>query len=285
MTEKEQTIHISLLKISQYAQLSIGCNCVATIHSIYNNTINLLINNQLFSLQPKESHLSPISLITTRAQFQQLRLQPHRTYPFHFNYQDSTIFCTKLTACTSSLTHQLSRYASLSKKILQQSNKKGLNLLFHKQNDDLILSAFKQYLIKAKHFYYMNDEENACNMLSKLIGLGIGLTPSGDDFLCGLLATLQHSNATESHFYQRLSQQIKQNLTNTNLISSRFLECALQQQFSLPVLAFFKNINKQNAEIEQLIKLFENIGHSSGIDTLFGIYYGYILLLNENEYC
>ncbi|AHG75830.1 hypothetical protein X808_13070 [Mannheimia varigena USDA-ARS-USMARC-1296] len=280
MSIKEQIISISLLKISQYARNTIGNEAIATVHSSYNKTINLLINKRIFSIQPRDSELSPISLITnlTLSQFQQLKLQPIKTYQLHFNYQNVTIFYTKLTACKSSTKTALANSIKIAKQILQQSDKKGLNLLFQQKNDDLILAAFQQYLTQAEHFYIMNDEKNTCNILTKLIGLGIGLTPSGDDFLSGLLATFQYFNATKSTFYQNLTQQIRQNLANTNAISSRFLDCALQQQFSVPVLTFFENIDKQNSDIEQLNKLFENIGHSSGMDTLFGIYYGCSLL-------
>ncbi|MFA9488502.1 MULTISPECIES: DUF2877 domain-containing protein [unclassified Mannheimia] len=281
MSINEQIINIPISITSQYAHQKVGESPTISIHSIYNKTINLLINNELFSLQPIVSELSPISLITnfTQTQFEHLKLEPHQTYQLHLNYQNCAIFCTKLTACNSHLHHKFNVCTELTQQILQHSDKKGLNLLFQAQNDDLILSAFKQYLSQVEHFYAINDEENACHILTKLIGLGIGLTPSGDDFLCGLLASFQYFNATQSSFYKKLTHKIKQNLANTNAISSRFLDCALQQQFSTPVLTFFKNMNKKNVEIGQLSKLFENIGHSSGMDTLFGIYYGSNLLL------
>lgn len=284
MSIKEQIINITISKTTNYAQNTLGDCPIATIHSMYNKTINLLINKEIFSLQPIESELSPISLITnlTQKQFQQLGLKPNQNYQLHLNYQNCAIFCTKLTACSAPSNHKLNVCTELTQQILQNSDKKGLNRLLQAQNDDLILSAFKQYLAQAEHSYTINDEENACNILTKLIGLGIGLTPSGDDFLCGLLATLQYFNATQTSFYQKLAQQIKQNLANTNAISSRFLDCALQQQFSLPVLTFLKNLDTQNIEIEKLSELFENIGHSSGMDTLFGVYYGCNLLLEEN---
>ncbi|QNS14395.1 DUF2877 domain-containing protein [Mannheimia bovis] len=285
MSIKEQIINITISKTTNYALEAIGSSPLVTIHSIYNKTINLLISNEIFSLQPIESELSPISLIThlTQTQFEGLTLKLNQNYRLHLNYQDCAIFCTKLTACDAHSNHKLKFCTELTQQILQNSDKHGLNLLLQAQNDDLILSAFKQYLAQTEHFYTMNDEENACNILTKLIGLGIGLTPSGDDFLCGLLATFQYFNATQNSFYQKFTQQIKQNLVNTNAISNRFLDCALQQQFSLPILAFFKNLDKQNIEIEQLSKLFENIGHSSGIDTLYGIYYGCNLLSKGME--
>lgn len=284
MSTKDQIINITISKTTNYALNTIGTSPIATVHSIYNKTINLLINNEIFSLQPIESELSPISLITnlTHSQFQQLRLEPNQNYQLHLHCQDSTIFCTKLTACNAHSNDKLNICAELAKQILQNSDKKGLNRLLQAQNDDLILSAFKQYLAQAEHFYAINNKEQTCKILTKLIGLGIGLTPSGDDFLCGLIATFQYFNATQTHFYQTLTQQIKQNLANTNAISSRFLDCALQQQFSSPILTFFKNLDKQRLEIEQLSRLFESIGHSSGMDTLFGIYYGsHFLLWNK----
>ena len=70
--------------------------------------------------------------------------------------------------------------------------------------------------------------------LCHLIGLGIGLTPSGDDFLCGFLAGLRLSDGS-SVFLPFLEQHILHTLDRTNEISAAFLRCAVLGQFSAPV--------------------------------------------------
>lgn len=274
MSIKEQIINIPILKTTLYVQNAIESTPSVTLHSRYNKTINLLINNAIFTLQTKESELSPISLITnfSTIQLQQLSFRPNQPYRLNLDCRDAVIFSSKLTACPSFSLRNVMQYAHLGHNILQKSNAKGLNLLLQNKIDDLLFCAFQQYLAQAKYYYQIQEMEKAAEYLVKLIGLGIGLTPSGDDFLCGFLATFQYFAQTETFFYQILTQKIQQYLDNTNAISRRFLDCALQQQFSSYVLDFFGYFEGGRGNTNLLAQRFGNIGHSSGIDTLFGIY-------------
>ncbi|HDV7284190.1 Protein of uncharacterised function (DUF2877) [Mannheimia haemolytica] len=284
MTIKEQIINIPILKTTLYAQNAIEAAPIVMLHSRYNKTINLLINNQIFTLQPKESELSPISLITdfSITKFQQLSFQPNQPYRLNLNYSNDAIFSSKLTACTSFSLNNVVWYANLAQKILQKSNAKGLNLLLQNSINDVLLRAFKQYLVQAEDLYQLGELEKSAEYFTKLIGLGIGLTPSGDDFLCGFIATFQYFTQTQTAFYQTLTQKLQQHLDNTNAISRRFLDCALQQQFSAPLLSFFNHTQQRQEDFRLLAQRFENIGHSSGMDTLFGIYHACKWLLKKS---
>ena len=79
--------------------------------------------------------------------------------------------------------------------------------------------------------------ENAASTLAGLLGLGIGLTPSGDDFLCGVLAGLLLRNQGSHPFTLELGCQIRARLANTNEISRAFLDCALASHFSRAVIS------------------------------------------------
>lgn len=123
------------------------------------------------------------------------------------------------------------------------------------------LTQFIQILQASEDFYEMAD------CLCHLIGLGIGLTPSGDDFLCGFLAGLRLSDGS-SVFLPFLEQHILHTLDRTNEISATFLRCAVLGQFSAPVHL----LTDPDVTARQIYLAFSSIGHSSGIDTLCGIY-------------
>lgn len=93
---------------------------------------------------------------------------------------------------------------------------------------------------------------------NSLIGMGLGLTPSGDDFIAGVLA---YEFATRKKI-------ITENLDfiNTNHISREFLKYATKGIFSEDIL---KLLNNKIDFVEEILKS----GHTSGADTLFGIYY------------
>lgn len=285
MNTKEQIINIPLISTSDYASHLIGNRFTAEIHSVYNKTINLLINNEIFALVSHGGYLSPVSLITnlTPLEFQQLNFQSKQIYQIQLNDQNCVIFPSKLSAIFKPDFQLLQYYAETAEKVLRQSTTRGFCLLLKTQSENLILSATNRYLSQFQAYYQKQDIKNAVNILLKLIGLGIGLTPSGDDFLCGFIAVFQRFGLTQTAFFQLLKEQIGLNLNNTNPISSRFLDCALDNHFSQTIIEFFQLSPYAQANIHQIANSFEAIGHSSGMDTLFGIHYACNLLLITTE--
>lgn len=95
-----------------------------------------------------------------------------------------------------------------------------------------------------------------------LIGLGPGLTPSGDDYLGGMLVAL-HALGREAQA-RALWRWLQPRLSRTSAISGAHLEAAaagegheaLHQMLSFP----------SNASVQQL----KHVGHSSGWDALAG---------------
>ncbi|MEA5151225.1 MAG: DUF2877 domain-containing protein [Oscillospiraceae bacterium] len=110
---------------------------------------------------------------------------------------------------------------------------------------------------------------DAALALTELLGLGEGLTPSGDDFLCGVLAGSRFAGTQDATaFREALCEILEARLDRTNDISAAFLRCALQGQFSRPVIALAQGVCLRVA-----VESFAAIGHSSGADTLSGMIY------------
>ncbi|MGR5063922.1 DUF2877 domain-containing protein [Photobacterium sp. DNB22_13_2] len=110
------------------------------------------------------------------------------------------------------------------------------------------------------------------------IGDGRGLTPSGDDFLIGVmavLASIQRLNPAADLAYQRLQQLVPQGITKTTDISAHYLSLALSRHFSKPVqwLIYHLFTATDRRIIEATITANLNIGSSSGADTVAGIMY------------
>ena len=123
---------------------------------------------------------------------------------------------------------------------------------------------------------------NAAAELRRLIGLGTGLTPSGDDFLCGVLSALYAFGIWEGTFAKRLHTEIFQHLEDTNAISAAFLQSSLQGECSEAVRILFQAHFPLSAEESEKIRgAFSEIGHSSGTDSLCGICYISKLLWEE----
>lgn len=116
-----------------------------------------------------------------------------------------------------------------------------------------------------------------CN---KLIGLGPGLTPSGDDLLLGFFAThrIWASALWQMIIDSRLNASLQASAGRTHIISSALLRAALQGMFAEIIYDLFESLSgppeKTTAQADKLLR----IGHTSGTDLLTGIILGLMTL-------
>lgn len=115
-----------------------------------------------------------------------------------------------------------------------------------------------------------NSENNLLEALSKLIGVGTGLTPSGDDFITGIILseTIIKNKAFSENFINSLIKEAQQ---KTTLISANLIEAAFQRKADERILNSIKQICADDFPNISAINQLKTWGNSSGIDTLAGI--------------
>lgn len=110
-------------------------------------------------------------------------------------------------------------------------------------------------------------EENTaviCESVSSLLGLGPGLTPSGDDLLSGLLYGLRHSTARDSLACAALTNAIRELAPErTNAVSADYLLAMAEDAPFDRMAAAWKN----PANAADLLE----IGNNSGSEMLLGL--------------
>ncbi|WP_054768414.1 DUF2877 domain-containing protein [Lysinibacillus parviboronicapiens] len=106
--------------------------------------------------------------------------------------------------------------------------------------------------------------QNLDEVFRYFIGRGQGLTPTGDDILVGILYGHFLNNFIEFKHLETLRALIKEPLTT--IVSQRFLTCAIDGVFSSKITAL-----QHDPSLESMENLIE-VGSSSGMDTLYGIY-------------
>ena len=311
-----------ILSASRFALSFLAQTQTGTVHSVYRKTINLNLNGQLLALQAKDSPLSPISLITglssdemeqlgiaagDSVKIQDSEIQLGQTARFYLNLN----FMPDLKLHIPVKNKTLETLDSQCLKALSSRSAGSFELLFSdpgKARTIPFLAVAEQRLKDTLYHLEQKQWEEAAQVLVRLIGLGLGLTPGGDDFLCGILAglilcrmknpaseketipevltlcrtinsasaeTVQYINSdfrpsriSNHPFALALETQIRNHLCDTNDISAAFLRCALDGQFSLAV-----NRLPSLKSASEILSVFSEIGHSSGTDTLCGIYY------------
>jgi hypothetical protein len=119
----------------------------------------------------------------------------------------------------------------------------------------------------------------AVTAAERLVGLGPGLTPSGDDVLAGLLVTLRHLGAaTGVERAVRLGGWLAAAVTfdartRTTPLSATLLHCAARGEACPEVIAVLRGLAGRQP-LEPALRRLHGLGHTSGADLAQGIAIG-----------
>ena len=109
-----------------------------------------------------------------------------------------------------------------------------------------------------------------------LIGLGLGLTPAGDDILVGFLAAVNHLSENRAYI-DTLHSVIADSLDKTTDISARILDNALDRDYHEFIQNCIRDLcEREKEEVYISTATLINIGATSGSDIACGIYFGII---------
>ena len=115
-------------------------------------------------------------------------------------------------------------------------------------------------------------------LVQALVGLGEGLTPSGDDFLVGLLAVLHMTGFLPCSAGSPVQAQFCQCVRlGTSQLSGEFLRCAFEGHFAEPLVMLVRPCAPATDAWPAHAAL-ATVGHSSGVDAMVGIALGCRLL-------
>lgn len=286
-------MHSNILRSTLYTRKYLSKEIKGTVHSVYRKTINILAGEKLFAIQAKASPLSPISLSTDLDQEQMSLICTEPGMPVTITPDAISIRLTNggeyLFSLKNTLFSDLELQSNLTSSQLHELQGKlydvichsasgGYDLIFQNSplvKENLFLLAARGRMEAARDLFLAGDFTGTSAELIKLIGLGMGLTPSGDDFLCGVFAGLTLLGKQSHPFAECMRTNILSHLCDTNPVSGAFLICSLAGQFSEAI-----NLLPSLPDQQKILNAFQEIGHSSGLDSLCGVYYS-ILLFNN----
>lgn len=233
-------------------------------------------NENIISLQAPSTELSPISILVDSGDFLENDFSKDKKFYRQGkklilgHRKNLTVSLGKTKTYDPFIRHikvrkDMDFYEDLALFILKYKKSSGLNQYFFDEisNNFFIIS----HLINSLKDIYVNKDKGLYDKLSKLVGLGVGLTPSADDFLTGFLSA---SFFFKNYEIKNLIEKINKNLARTNEISAYFLKLASKAYFSKPIVDFYRSDKIKNNSLK---KSFYNLGSSSGLDSLMGIYF------------
>ena len=112
--------------------------------------------------------------------------------------------------------------------------------------------------------------------IEKLLGLGIGLTPTGDDFIVGYLSALE-AEVIKDKLDVVDNLKLSDIFARTTRVSALHLKAALNHRFNKKLVDIYKNLSGEEKEYIKNTKKLLKVGNSSGLDMLSGLYFGLVI--------
>ncbi len=112
--------------------------------------------------------------------------------------------------------------------------------------------------------------------IEELLGLGIGLTPTGDDFIVGYLSALE-AGLIKDKLNVKDNLKLNEIFEKTTRVSALHLKAALKHRFNKKLVDIYKNLSNDEKEYIKNTKKLLKVGNSSGLDMLSGLYFALII--------
>lgn len=161
--------------------------------------------------------------------------------------------------------------------LLKNSPLKSMAFIFDRKKEKNFKTEFEKKMLfemkKGINCLLKNDFKNG---VKKLSGLGFGLTPSGDDFLSGLVLSMSVKGEKDK------AEEIFKNYRTQNIISYNNIKNHLMKKTDEKTKKFIYSLGLKNRnELISALKNVINKGHTSGSDFLSG----FLLPLNNRVGC
>lgn len=163
--------------------------------------------------------------------------------------------------------------AKLARWLVQHAREQGLTLVLAALNGESVPSPLHRRLcqafapvLAARHV----SADMIGNLAAQVIGLGEGLTPSGDDLLVGFWAVLHHTGYAPTLLPTHA--QLAPLMAHTTDLSAAFLRSALDGHFSEPMVRLMQGLYSVAASDWQARAAdLARVGHSSGVGAMVGM--------------
>ena len=247
------------------------------LHSKFQNVINFInAKQQILSFAFAESYLSPNTLLINSTDFSVIKkvivdeekiellgkyyfLDEIEQYNSFFIYRNNGEIDLK------------SKVIKFEQEFLHRFNKKSLAFLLNIENEKYFTSTFDKAFVKYIKLAY-NEIENGdfYTGIGKMKGAGFGLTPSGDDFIAGMLFAFDILRHYKIPNINTDTEKIKKIAIGKNPISNSLLYYASKGSYYKRFKDFQEALLYKESEIENTFNELIKIGETSSSDMLAG---------------
>lgn len=278
------------------------------IHSVFHNSFNIITKkDKLITIIGPDKSMNPNSIkVDTRKSFKEFNFQQGddlvfnkehihiqvQSHPININYKHASIWDSGpvLNFTRDSLNNIMIKLNMMGHFLHLKGNNDGILPLLGSKEEPL---SKELEFIKDRFFDFIFDfknqkTENLGLKAQRIIGFGAGLTPSMDDFLSGIMIANIYSSyylCQDINKALTINKEIIKNVYNkTTKVSESMLELTsigkVSEDIRNLLVHFFSH--EGNSKYIHLLQNIIDFGHSSGTDTLCGIYIGIYINLQNN---
>ena len=267
-----------------------GKICYANVLSVHKSVLNLKWGNRLITVATGGTEGAADEIVLeTKEDFMDMQILPKAV----FQIKDGAIKGDMLTVDFSGakpykLMHQI-KYSVPDEKLLteleqwiyQNGNASSLyNGYFNQPEDSALGRYFKDEMKKLKEAAATAAREELLHQMMEMCGAGIGLTPSADDFIAGVLLIFYAYEPLDEKMYQKSVASVQK---KTVSISGYMLANAAKGRGRSSELKLLEAISaKDKSGIEKYLEEVKDFGSTSGTDTLIGMVFG-LRYIRESE--
>lgn len=259
------------------------------IEQVFNRAINISVNNILYTLLSSQSDNAPNSCRLINKNFTLLTIKEGDSvcfsnkdmvigerYLISFSVCDPWQYADVIFSPDKLITDDYLSFLETQRDnldVILNSNKQSL---FNYSGNNVFYISMSEKLTQLRlnlvELIIKGDRLRLPDVISQFVGLGIGLTPSGDDYLVGLMAFLLLKGHPASSFCPDFYQSIARSKNRTTSISAITLEKALNREYRENMQQLIQSLaDAKETHIHSQFSDILNIGSSSGCDMLFGL--------------
>lgn len=247
------------------------------LHSTFNNVVNLVNETQhVLSFSDSPKFLNPNTILTNSEslpEIKKVRIFNNQLEIFGKIFQIDT-----LNTFNSFFDFSLITEIDLKSKIrrfendfLHRFNPKSLRFLLDEKFEQNFQTSFDKAFVKyVKNAFNEIQNGDFYAGISKMKGAGFGLTPSGDDFIAGMLYAF---NVLENFSTQKITidiEKIRKTAKGKNPISNSLIYYASKGAYYKRFKDFLEAFLYDEKNLEKAFKNLIEIGETSSSDTLTG---------------
>ena len=269
-------------------------NCIKNgdykLHSKFRNVHNYTNNKELVSLVSSKIGNGPNNIVLNNfpQQAEQtlvisnskisignnaLEIDPIKSYPKEYIY-------------IHNIPELLSGIKNLVDDISNKMSPQSIGFLLFPNNEIFFQTTFeKAFLNHVKNTCRSISLEKLPEIVKSMKGVGFGLTPSGDDFNCGILYALNYLNEIINNDLSEFIEECYHNSLGNNLISNTFLKFAYSNKYYENFYQLLKVLKQKEIEaISHYANKIIGSGHTSGSDMLTGFIVTIKGVLNDKKF-